>query len=136
MLKKILACQIINVLLHYGYIIYGKSVGMATIKEIAKRAGVSIGTVDRVIHNRGKVAPEKKERILKIIEELDYQPNDAAQRLTLLKKRIRFTFFVVDPTEHPFFEDVLKGAKQKAAELAQYGIEVDFYLVKGPDDSI
>ena len=109
---------------------------MATIKDIAKKAGVSIGTVDRVIHNRGKVAPAKKELILKIIEELDYQPNDAAQRLTLLRKKIRFAFFVVDPTEHPFFEDVLKGAKQKATELAQYGIEVDFYLVKGPEDSI
>lgn len=109
---------------------------MATIKDIAKRAGVSIGTVDRVIHNRGKVAPAKKELILKIIDELDYQPNDAAQRLALLKKKIRFTFFVVDPTEHPFFDDVLKGAKQKAEELARYGIEVDFWLVKGPDESI
>lgn len=109
---------------------------MATIKDIAKKAGVSIGTVDRVLHNRGKVAPAKKELILKIIEELDYQPNDAAQRLTLLRKKLRFAFFVIDPAEHPFFQDVLKGAKQKAEELAQYGIEVDFYLMKGPEDAI
>ncbi len=109
---------------------------MATIKDIAKKAGVSIGTVDRVLHDRGKVAPAKKELILKIIEELDYQPNDAAQRLTLLRKKIRFAFFLIDPVEHPFFQDVQKGAKQKAEELAQYGIEVDFYLMKGPDDSI
>lgn len=109
---------------------------MATIKDIAKKAGVSIGTVDRVLHNRGKVAPEKKELILKIVEELDYQPNNAAQRLNLLRKKIRFTFFIFEPSEHPFYYDVLKGAKQKAAELAQYGVEVDFYLMKGPEDSI
>jgi LacI family transcriptional regulator len=51
------------------------------IKDIAEKAGCSIGTVDRVIHNRGKVAEPVRERILRIIKELDYKPNVNARVL-------------------------------------------------------
>ena len=52
------------------------------IKDIAIRAGVSAGTVDRVLHNRGEVKSKTKELILKIAKELDYKPNVAAQKLS------------------------------------------------------
>ncbi len=51
------------------------------IKDIAARAGCSIGTVDRVIHKRGKVSEPVKKRILEIIQELDYKPNVNARVL-------------------------------------------------------
>ena len=51
------------------------------IVDIAKLAGVSPGTVDRVIHNRGRIAPDKKERIEEIIKQLGYRPNIAARLL-------------------------------------------------------
>jgi LacI family transcriptional regulator len=51
------------------------------IKDIAEKAGCSIGTVDRVIHNRGKVSKAVRERILAIIEELNYRPNVNARVL-------------------------------------------------------
>ena len=51
------------------------------IKDIAEKAGCSIGTVDRVIHNRGKVSEPVRERILQIIKELDYKPNVNARVL-------------------------------------------------------
>lgn len=51
------------------------------IKDIAARAGCSIGTVDRVIHKRGKVSEPVKKRILEIIKELDYKPNVNARVL-------------------------------------------------------
>ncbi len=101
---------------------------MATIKEIATRAGVSIGTVDRVLHNRGRVAPETADRIHQIVKELDYKPNSVGQGLALRKKKITLSFFCPDPTRFTFFENVLAGAKQKAAELAQYGVEVQFCM--------
>ena len=50
---------------------------MATIKEIAALAGVSRGTVDRVLNDRGAVNPETAEKIRKIAKELDYKPNRA-----------------------------------------------------------
>ena len=55
------------------------------IKEIARKANVSIATVDRVIHKRGGVALKTKERILEIIKEFDYQPNILASRLSSTK---------------------------------------------------
>ena len=51
------------------------------IKDIALKAQVSTGTVDRVIHNRGRVAEEVKSRVLKIIKDLNYEPNLMARML-------------------------------------------------------
>ena len=45
------------------------------IKDIAKRANVSVGTVDRVIHGRSGVSKKSRERVEKILKEMDYQPN-------------------------------------------------------------
>ncbi len=58
----------------------------AGVKEIARRAKVSTATVDRVIHNRTGVSEKTKERINKIIQELNYQPNVLAQRLALASR--------------------------------------------------
>lgn len=100
---------------------------MTTIKEIAHRAGVSIGTVDRVLHQRGRVAPETALLVRKIADELNYTPNSVGQGLALRKKKIKLSFFYVDTVRHPFFEDVLVAAKQKSNELSQYGVEVTFF---------
>jgi len=58
----------------------------ARIKDIAARAGVSIGTVDRVLHERGEVAERTRERILKIIKDLEYSPNYIARALKTKRK--------------------------------------------------
>ena len=52
---------------------------MATIKEIAARAGVSIGTVSNVISGSRRVSPSLKDRVSAAIRELDYCPNHVAQ---------------------------------------------------------
>ncbi|WP_414654827.1 LacI family DNA-binding transcriptional regulator, partial [Flavobacterium sp. UBA4854] len=46
-----------------------------TIKDIAQMAGVSKGTVDRVLHNRGKVSPAALEKINEVLNVIDYEPN-------------------------------------------------------------
>ena len=53
----------------------------ATIKMIAEQAGVSIGTVDRVLHDRPYVKAEVRKRVLEVMEELDYRPNRMASAL-------------------------------------------------------
>jgi len=58
-------------------------------------AGVSIGTVDRVIHNRGEVAEETKLKVQKILEETNYSPNVMAQ---VLKSKRRFHLVSLLPT--------------------------------------
>ncbi len=55
------------------------------IKEIAKRAGVSVATVSRVLNHPESVAPDTKERILNVIEESEYTPNWFARGLNFNK---------------------------------------------------
>ena len=105
---------------------------MITIKDIAREAGVSIGTVDRVLHKRGRVSEETTRKIQKIVEETGYKPNSAAQGLAANKKKFELCFAVPDPDYNPFFRDVVTGAQEKAKELKErYGVTVRFcYLYK------
>ncbi len=55
---------------------------MATLKDIAEKAGVSIGTIDRIIHNRGRFSSDTADRVRQIMEEVDYRPNIMARQLS------------------------------------------------------
>ncbi len=96
---------------------------MATIKEIAALAGVSRGTVDRVLNHRGSVNPATAEKIEKIARELDYKPNVAGLVLAAQKKRLKIGVILFSP-ENPFYIDVLEGVSEKAEELAGYNCTV------------
>lgn len=103
---------------------------MATIKEIAEHTGVSVGTVDRVLHNRGRVNEQTRKRVLETAQALSYTPNRVAQGLAVRKRRLRFGFFYLDTAEHPFFADVNTAARRAAEELTDFGVEVDFFKVE------
>ncbi|MDE7323483.1 MAG: LacI family DNA-binding transcriptional regulator [Lachnospiraceae bacterium] len=96
---------------------------MATIKEIAALAGVSRGTVDRVLNNRGSVNPATAEKINEIAKALDYKPNKAGLALAAQKKKIKLGVILFS-TDNPFFADVLKGVHEKAEDLAGYNCTV------------
>ena len=96
---------------------------MATIKEIAALAGVSRGTVDRVLNHRGSVNPATAERIEKIARELDYKPNVAGLFLAAQKKKLKLGVILFSP-ENPFYLDVFEGVSSKAEELAGYNCTV------------
>ncbi|MCM1121251.1 MAG: substrate-binding domain-containing protein [Eubacterium sp.] len=106
---------------------------MATIKEIAEKAGVSIGTVDRVLHDRGMVNAQTKERIEAVMRELDYRPNQAAQGLAVRKKKLKISFLLPDTQNHLFFAKVACAAREKAKELEQYGVQVNFYQMNADE---
>lgn len=96
---------------------------MATIKEIAALAGVSRGTVDRVLNNRGSVNPATAEKINEIAKALDYKPNKAGLVLAAQKKKLKLGVILFS-TDNPFFADVLKGVNEKAEDLAGYNCTV------------
>ncbi|MCM1027609.1 MAG: LacI family DNA-binding transcriptional regulator [Roseburia sp.] len=96
---------------------------MATIKEIAALAGVSRGTVDRVLNHRGSVNPATAKRIEKIARDLDYRPNVAGLVLAAQKRKLRLGVILFSP-ENPFYIDVLAGVNEKAEELAGYNCTV------------
>ncbi len=97
------------------------------IKDIAERANVSTGTVDRVLHNRGRVAEDVKDRVLKIIQELNYEPNYEARALGS-KKEYRIAAIIPDYNYDVYWFDPKKGIDKAAEELAQYNVQVDFYF--------
>jgi LacI family transcriptional regulator len=101
---------------------------LAGVKEIAKRANVSIATVDRVIHNRTGVSDKTKEKIQAIIKELDYQPNILARRLAS-RKVLNFAVLIPEvSSETAFWEAPLKGILEAQAEIERYGINVGKYF--------
>src|SRR5690606_30924557 len=98
------------------------------IKEIAKKANVSIGTVDRVIHGRPGVSKKTKEKIDAIINELGYQPNLIARRLASNKLIRIATLTPKVPAETAYWEVLLSGIKQAEAEIESYGVRVEQYF--------
>lgn len=108
---------------------------LSGVKEIARRARVSIGTVDRVLHDRGGVSPKTSERIKAIIKELDYQPNLLARRLAS-KKVIRIaTLIPTVSTDTSFWSLPLQGILRAEAEIQKYNIMVDKYFFDQDDRS-
>ena len=102
-----------------------KGAELSGIKEIARRANVSIATVDRVIHKRSGVSAETRDTIIKIIRELDYQPNLLARRLAS-RKIIHLASLIPQVSEETsFWEAPLKGIQQAELEIRQYGIRVE-----------
>ncbi len=103
---------------------------MATIKEIAEISGASRGTVDRVIHNRGRVAPDMEKAVRAAIETLDYRPNKAGRILASAKKSRRIGI-VMQSNENRFFIDVEKGMQSAWREVSGSGFELVFQRVRG-----
>ena len=64
------------------------------IKDIARLSGVSVGTVDRVLHDRPNVSKEAREKVEKALKEMDYHPNMYASALAYNKK---YTFYCIIP---------------------------------------
>ncbi len=94
-----------------------------TLKQIAELAGVSRGTVDRALYNRGRVNPEVAARIRAIADELGYQPNRAGRALALQKNPIKIGV-IIQSVETPFMVQVLNGIRQATDELAKLGVQI------------
>ncbi|MEM1120768.1 MAG: LacI family DNA-binding transcriptional regulator [Bacteroidota bacterium] len=96
------------------------------IIDIAKKAGVSKGTVDRVIHKRGNVAPAVKKRILAVMEELEYRPNAIASALAY-NRTWKVAALLPDPADDVFWIQPKKGIQKALNFTADYGMTVDFF---------
>ena len=98
------------------------------VKEISRRANVSLATVDRVIHNRGGVSSKTKKKIELIIKELNYKPNILARRLASPKKIKLATLIPHVSEETSFWESPYQGILMAEAEIHQYGVEIEKYF--------
>lgn len=97
-----------------------------TIKDIAKAAGTSRGTVDRVLHNRPGVKTEIAERVRAIAKEMGFVPNRAGKVLAARKQQITFGCLLPDKSI-PFFDDVIRGFKRAENELSDFGVKIEIF---------
>ena len=85
---------------------------MASIKDVAQRAGVSTTTVSRVLTTPGAVRSTLRERVEQAIAELGYRPNLAARRLR--QRRASLVGLIVSDIRSPFFTDVGRAVEDMA----------------------
>lgn len=94
-----------------------------TINDVARLSGLSKGTVDRVLHNRGEVSAKSREKVLKVIEECGYRPNIYASLLAS-KKAHKIVCLIPDFTPGDFWELTEKGIGKGREAASTYGISV------------
>lgn len=94
-----------------------------TIRQVAQEAGVSIGTVDRILHNRGRVSPETSSKVMEIIERLGYKPNIHASLLSI-KKVVKVAVIIPYFQSGEFWSLIYDGIRQAETELVSYNPEI------------
>lgn len=112
-----------------------RGIFMVTMQKIAELCGVSRGTVDRVMHGRGRVSSETAANIMQIAKELGYEPNPAGKALAARKKHPQVA--VILPAEgNSFFDEVIRGLQTSAEFYGSYGLKMELYTMKGYDAQI
>lgn len=97
------------------------------IKDIALKAGVSTGTVDRVIHNRGNVSPITRQRVKDVMEELGYEPNIMASTLAY-NRTFRIVVLIPDYKNDPYWELPRQGIEKAHLATRHYGLTLDWHF--------
>ena len=93
------------------------------IKDIAARAGVSVGTVDRVLHNRPNVSLPAREKVEKALKEMNYQPNMYASALAYNRS---YTFYLIMPkhASEAYWEEIEEGANRACEVRRDFNVDV------------
>lgn len=92
---------------------------MITMKDIAKKAGVSQATVSRVISGNNSVNPETKMKVMRWVRKFEYQPNIMAQ--SLVGNKSLLIGVIIPDISNPFFADVIKAVE---SEATKYGYSI------------
>ncbi len=96
------------------------------IKDIAKTAGVSVGTVDRVLHNRGKVSEKALKKVSAALNKSEYRPNLIARTLGS-NKEYKIIVLLPNHEQDPYWALVYKGIVQSKHEWSHYGVHISTY---------
>ncbi|MFK4934853.1 LacI family DNA-binding transcriptional regulator [Lactococcus garvieae] len=105
---------------------------MATIKQVASKAGVSVSTVSRYITHKGYVSAEAEVKIKKAIQDLNYSPNISAQ--SLKSKKSNLVGLLLPDISNPFFPMLAKGVeeflREKGYQLVLGNVNEDREIIK------
>ena len=106
-----------------------------TVKSLAQAAGVSRGTVDRVLHNRGAVKEDVAKRVRMLAKELGYVPNRAGRALAAYKTPIKIGA-LMPSVGNAFYQEIISGINAAQEEFADLGLEVVLKEVEGFDEQV
>lgn len=95
-----------------------------TIRDIAEMAGVSKGTVDRVLHNRGKVSEIALTKVNGVLDEIDFKPNPIAKNLKS-NKVYHICVLLPDQKQDPYWDPCITGINDVENELDAFGVSIE-----------
>ncbi|WP_134145481.1 LacI family DNA-binding transcriptional regulator [Flavobacterium sp. 270] len=98
-----------------------------TIKDIAELAGVSKGTVDRVLHKRGKVSQTALEKVNEVLDQIDYQPNLMARSLKNTKI-YSISVLLPDPKNDSYWQPCIDGIHEARKEFKSFNVKIEIFL--------
>ncbi|MBP2001473.1 LacI family transcriptional regulator [Paenibacillus shirakamiensis] len=87
---------------------------MATIKEVAKQAGVSVATVSRVLNETGYVHEDTRAKVNQAIQHLHYTPNEVAR--SLFKRKSKLIGLLLPDITNPYFPELARGVEDRMQE--------------------
>lgn len=96
------------------------------MKDVAREAGVSIGTVDRVLHNRGRFSPDTADRVRAAAAALNFQPNLVASNLKRAQWRTMVAVLPHPQQDGGFWQLVVEGINRAVQQLAHHYVRVRF----------
>ena len=102
-----------------------------TIKDIARLSGVGISTVSRVLNDRPDVSEESRQRVLEVIAQHNYLPNNSAR--SLVRTKSDTIGLVVRGMQNPFYISIIRAIQQR---LTQAGYTMVMSLIRSTDDEI
>lgn len=88
---------------------------MATIKDVAEVAGITVTTVSRVLNNRGYISEKTRKKVYDAMQQLNYRPNEMAR--SLLRKKSNLIGLIIPTVAHPFFSELTNYIEYYAYKL-------------------
>lgn len=85
---------------------------MATLKDVAKEAGLATGTVSRVLNNRGYISEDTRRKVNEAMKRLNYRPNEVAR--SLHRKSTNTIGLIVPHISHPYFSEMISNLEDQA----------------------
>jgi LacI family transcriptional regulator len=90
-----------------------------SMKEIAKQLNVSRGTIDQVIHNRGRISEETTKKVRDFLQKIEYTPNKVGRGLS--KKFNKHVYIIYHVNKNDYFMEVQRGIEEAMNEIGDYG---------------
>ena len=102
------------------------------IKDIAEKSGVSVGTVDRVLHNRPNVSKAAREKVEKVLNEINYQPNMYASALAY-NKSYKFYCIIPQHDSEAYWEEIEDGTAKACETRRDFHISAEIMYYRRYD---